>query len=103
MVRACSYEVGGDVTNPRLANLIERAKVASVPKVRDFPTVPCICFCFRDSDLDFVILCFQSIIERAVAKGLGLGKGGEEVFNPPPNSLHSSTIETPLNFHAIRL
>jgi hypothetical protein len=33
MVRACSYEVGGDVTNPRLANLIERAKVASVPKV----------------------------------------------------------------------
>jgi hypothetical protein len=34
MVRACSYEVGGDITNPRLANLIERAKVASVPKVR---------------------------------------------------------------------
>jgi hypothetical protein len=33
MVRACSYEVGGDVTNPRLANLIERARVASVPKV----------------------------------------------------------------------
>ena len=33
MVRACSYEVGGDVTNPRLANLIERAKQASVPKV----------------------------------------------------------------------
>jgi hypothetical protein len=23
--------------------------------------------------------CAQSIIERAVAKGLGLGKGGEEV------------------------
>jgi hypothetical protein len=46
MVRACSYEVGGDVTNPRLANLIERAKVASVPKVRDFPTAPCMCFCF---------------------------------------------------------
>ena len=46
MVRACSFEVGGDVTNPRLANLIERAKVASVPKVRDFPTAPCMCFCF---------------------------------------------------------
>ena len=36
MVRACSYEVGGDVTNPRLASLIERAKAASVPKVTRF-------------------------------------------------------------------
>jgi hypothetical protein len=73
MVRACSYEVGGDVTNPRLANLIERAKVASVPKVY-----------LQHSSLTinfFVILTVttQSIIERAVAKGLGLGKGGEEV------------------------
>ena len=38
MVRACSYEVGGDVTNPRLAGLIERAKAASVPKVARFLT-----------------------------------------------------------------
>ncbi len=33
MLRACSYEVGGDVASPRLASLIERAKTASVPKV----------------------------------------------------------------------
>ena len=73
MVRACSYEVGGDVTNPRLASLIERAKAASVPKVSRHNSFCRICH--------FVVVSFrtQSIIERAVAKGLGLGKGGEEV------------------------
>jgi hypothetical protein len=33
MLRACSYEVAGDMTSPRLASLIERARTASVPKV----------------------------------------------------------------------
>lgn len=87
MLRACSYEVAGDMTSPRLASLIERARTASVPKVShqhaSHPHFAPHYFSIQNCNSQRILTdCSQTIIERAVAKGLGLGKGGEEACSP---------------------